>query len=203
MHLWRERLNRWLLPVASRLAVSPNTITVAALLINLGAAAMLIGAAREPALFPLAALAIATGGLLDALDGAVARAQERSSAFGDFLDHLCDRISDLAILTGWCIGAAVRLPITLAALVAVMLNGYIGTQIEATFGRRSYRGAGRGEFVLAAISLPLLQFILMQAGYEEFRLGGLTMAEGVTGAIAVFAVVGFIERFAEARQLRP
>lgn len=202
MHLWRERLNRWLLPLASRLAVSPNTITVAALLINLGAAAMLVRAASEPALFPLAALAIATGGLFDALDGAVARAQDRCSPFGDFLDHLCDRIGDLAILTGWCIGATVRFPITLAALLAVMLNGYIGTQIEATFGRRSYRGTGRGEFVLAAISLPLLQWILMQAGYERFRIGGLMVAEWMTAAMALFALVGFIERFTEARQLR-
>jgi phosphatidylglycerophosphate synthase len=201
VHVWRERLNRWLLPLAARLAISPNTITVLALLINLGAVAALLFAGSRPLLLPLAALGIAMGGLFDMLDGAVARAQDRVSPFGDFLDHFCDRISDLAILTGWCVATSVRFPITLAALLAVMLNGYIGTQIEATFRRRTYRGTGRGEFMLAAAAFLLIQFVLVQAGYQRARIGGLTTAEWLTAAIAVFAIVGMVERFAEAQEL--
>jgi archaetidylinositol phosphate synthase len=201
VHVWRERLNQWLLPLAARLAISPNTITVLALLINLSAVAALIFAGSRPLLLPVASLGIAMGGLLDMLDGAVARAQGRASPFGDFLDHFCDRLSDLAILTGWCVGTSVRFPIMLAALLGVMLNGYIGTQIEATFRRRTYRGTGRGEFVLAAVAFPLIQFALVQAAYERARIGGLAMAEWLTAAIAVFAIVGMVERFAEALEL--
>jgi archaetidylinositol phosphate synthase len=201
MHLWRERLNRWIAPLARRISLSPNKITFLALTINLAAAAALAARPYGPWRFPLAALLISAGGFLDALDGAVARAQGRASRFGDFLDHFCDRLSDVAILVGWCIGTRVSLAIAVPGVIAAMLNGYIGTQSEATFGKRSYKGTGRGEFILAAFALPLIQFTLMRTEMDEARFGGLTVAEWLTATVAVFAVVGIVERFVEAIRL--
>jgi CDP-diacylglycerol--glycerol-3-phosphate 3-phosphatidyltransferase len=40
------------------------------------------------------------GGLFDALDGAVARASNRMSAFGAFLDSTLDRVSEAAVFVG-------------------------------------------------------------------------------------------------------
>ena len=202
MHeVWRQRLNQWLLPLASRVTVSPNAITAAALALNRSAAAALAAARREPSLFLVGALVLAFAGLLDALDGAVARARNLTSRFGDFLDHLFDRISDVGILVGWCVGAAVRPAVTIAAVVAVMLNGYIGTQIEATFGKRRYAGTGRAEFVVAAFFFPLLQFGLLRGGIAERLFAGFTIAEWLTIVIVAFAAIGLIQRFGLARTL--
>ena len=89
MHPWRDRLNRWLEPMARWSPLTPNAISLLALLLNV------MGAVALYARWFLVAIAfIAAGGLLDAFDGLVARTQDKQSRFGDFLDHGLDRISD-------------------------------------------------------------------------------------------------------------
>jgi len=197
---WRARVNRWLLPIASQLPVSPNTLTGIALALNVLAAVTLAQAARWPAALLLAIGFISIGGTLDALDGAVARAQGKTSRWGDFLDHLFDRVSDGALLVGWMVGAEIRLSLATLAVLAVSLNGYIGTQVEASFGKRDYDAVGRGEFVLALVVMPIVLFTLHQAQLADERYLGLTVPEWMTAAIVLFAVLGFLQRFAEARR---
>ena len=196
MHPWRGRLARWFTPMARRSPVSPNVITLFALLLNLVAAALLY---RHR--FGLAVVFIAVGGLCDAFDGIVARAQEKSSRFGDFLDHVADRVSDSAIAAGWMIGSGVREELTVAAVILIMLNGYIGTQIEATFSERSYEGVGRGEFVLALIVFPIASSILATNGWEAARFFRLTIAEWLTVLLIVVAVLAIGQRLALAARL--
>src|SRR5213083_2363555 len=123
MHPWRDRLDRWFSPVARRTPFSPNTISVAALLMNVIAAAALF-----ERWFLIAIGFIAIGGLADALDGIVARVRGKESRFGDFLDHCLDRVSDTLIAAGWLMGNNVRQSIVVAAVIVIMMNGYIGTQ---------------------------------------------------------------------------
>src|SRR5437762_1613206 len=137
MHPWRDRLNRWFTPLARLTPLSPNAISVIALLLNVAAAACLYE--RR---FLTAIVFIAVGGLADALDGIVARVQGKESHFGDFLDHCLDRISDTLLAAGWMMGNDVRQSVTVAAIIAIMMNGYIGTQIEATYRERSYDTVG-------------------------------------------------------------
>src|SRR5437588_663026 len=155
MNVWRERLGRWFDPIARRMPLSPNAISLIALALNIVAAVMLYDARRRPLLFLVAIAFITVGGLADALDGIVARVQQKTSKFGDFLDHTADRLSDTLLAICWLAGSGVRVSLLIAATVGVMLNGYIGTQIEATFGERSYDTVGRGEFVLALIVFPI------------------------------------------------
>src|SRR5688500_2653590 len=84
MNVWRDRFQRWFGPLARRSPLSPNAITLLALAINVCGAVLLYR--RQ---FLLAILLIAVGGLADLLDGLVARVQEKTSRFGDFLDHFC------------------------------------------------------------------------------------------------------------------
>lgn len=97
MHPWRDRLDRWLSPVARRTPLSPNAISVIALALNVIAAACLY-----ERWFLTAIAFIAAGGLADALDGIVARVHGRATRFGDFLDHCLDRVSDTLIAAGGC-----------------------------------------------------------------------------------------------------
>ena len=59
-----------------------------------------------------------------------------------------------------------------------MLNGYVGTQIEATFGERSYEGVGRGEFVLALIVFPIVSSILLTNGLLLVRFADSVSPNG-------------------------
>jgi phosphatidylglycerophosphate synthase len=201
MHPWRERLARWFTPLALRSPVGPNAISVIALVVNLTAALCLYMGAVRPSNFLVAMLLIAVGGLLDAFDGIVARVQNKSTRFGDFLDHVIDRVSDAALAAAWMLGSGVRPELTLIAVIAVMLNGYIGTQIEATWGERHYEGVGRGEFVLTMIVCPIVSFILATNGWIAKRFASLTIPEWFTLALLAAALLAIGQRVLLAARL--
>ena len=196
MHPWRERLSRWFSPLARGCPLSPNTITILALLLNVAAAALLV---RR--WFPMAIVLIVFAGLADAFDGIVARVQGKETRFGDFLDHFADRVSDTLLTAGWAVGSGVRESLVVTAVIVTMLNGYVGTQIEATFRERNYESIGRGEFVLALIIFPLVSFILFRNGWDSLRGGGLTIAEWLAVVLIAFAILAIGQRLALARRL--
>ena len=190
MHPWRERLSRWLTPLARTTPLRPNAVTVIALALNLAAAVLFL---QHLFLFALPVIAIA--GFADALDGVIARLQQKETKFGDFLDHVCDRISDTALAACWMIGNGVAEPLTIFGVIVIMLNGYIGTQMEATFGARDYQSLGRGEFVLAMVLFPIVSFILFSNGWNGMRFGGLTITDWMSAALIAFALLGIVQRF--------
>src|SRR5438045_3880077 len=85
MHPWRARLHRWFAPVARRSPLSPNAISLIALLLNAGAATLLYYGARKPILFLVAIVVITIAGLADAFDGIVAREQQNETRYGHAL----------------------------------------------------------------------------------------------------------------------
>lgn len=194
MHPWRLRLERLFGPLARRIPLSPNAITAIALAMNVAAAVVLALGSREPRLFLFAPVLLGVAGLLDALDGLVARFQDKASPFGDFLDHFGDRVSDSALIAGWTVGASVNLPLSVTTVLLVTLAGYAGTQIEATFRVRDYEDLGRGEFVLAVFTLPLVAFTLDRAGLSATRLAGMTILEWLTATLALFALLSVVQR---------
>lgn len=196
MHVWRERLRRWFEPMARRCPLTPNAITILALLINAGAAWLLYS--RH---FVAAIICIIVGGLADAFDGIVARVQNKSSRYGDFLDHFADRVSDTLVVTGWLLGSGVRVELAIAAIIAVMMSGYIGTQIEATWHEREYETVGRGEFVLALIVFPLVSLILFDNGWSSITLATLSIPEWLTLLLLTFAALGIVQRLKLAARL--
>lgn len=201
MHVWRERLSRWFDPLARRIPLSPNTISLIALALNIVAAILLFRGRRQPIDFLIAVAFIVAGGLADALDGIVARAQGKTSRFGDFLDHTADRLSDTLLAICWLTGNGVRESLVIAAVTGVMLNGYIGTQIEATFHERNYDSVGRGEFVMALVIYPIVSFIVFTNGWAGLRFAELTVADWLAAVLTLFAVFGIIQRCALALRL--
>jgi phosphatidylglycerophosphate synthase len=196
MNPWRDRLHRWFEPLARHCPLSPNTITLLALAINIGAAYLLY---RR--FFLLAIVLVSIGGFADAFDGMVARVQQKTSRYGDFLDHFADRVSDTVLVSGWLLGNEVRVEIALAAMIAVTLNGYIGTQLEATWRERDYGSVGRGEFVLGLIVYPAVSTILYDNDWSAIAFGGLRIVEWMSLAIIVFALLGVAQRIAIANKM--
>lgn len=196
MHVWRSRLERWFTPLARRCPLSPNAVSLIALALNVAAAVLLY---RR--MFLIAIVLLAIGGLADAFDGVVARVQGKTSRYGDFFDHFADRVSDIALLAGWLLGNEVRIEISLAAIIAVLLNGYIGTQIEATWHQRDYDTVGRGEFVLALVVFPIVSHILYSNQWASIAKAGLRIAEWMSLLIVAFALLGIFQRFLLAAKL--
>ncbi len=95
----RPFLNKILNPLAQKININPNIIT----LISPFIALLGCYAFAEKTLI-LATIAILISGFLDIIDGAVARFHNRSTKFGAFLDSTIDRISDAIIYIGIIFG---------------------------------------------------------------------------------------------------
>ena len=196
MHPWRARFTRWLGPLARRCPIPPNGVTLIALALNVVAAVCFDLGGRRAGLFLVGTLFVIVGGLADAFDGIVAREQGKETRFGDFLDHFADRVSDLLIAAGWMIGSGVQQELTLAALIAIMLNGYLGTQIEATWHERRYDALGRGEFVATLVLFPLVSYFVAVNGWS-----GRHVADWMTVVLLAFALLGIGQRIAQAARM--
>jgi CDP-diacylglycerol---glycerol-3-phosphate 3-phosphatidyltransferase len=112
-----------------RTGISPNMLTTLGLVLTAVASGLV---AFEH--FHLAGLILVLGGLMDVLDGSVARATERSTPFGGFYDSVSDRISDGLILGGiaWAVLAQPRLLLlALVALVTAFLTSYVRAKAES------------------------------------------------------------------------
>jgi len=87
-------LDRPLSSFAKKINVNPNLLTVTGFLVTTAAAVVL-----SQNLFAGGALVI-LGGAFDVLDGVVARANDRTTRFGAFLDSVLDRYSDAFLFLG-------------------------------------------------------------------------------------------------------
>ena len=201
MNVWRERLGRWFSPLAQRTPLSPNAISVLAFLLNAIGAWCFVRGRHDARMFLVAIVFVTLGGLADAFDGIVARVKGLTSRFGDFLDHFLDRVCDTLLAVGWLWGNGVRPSLFVSAVVAVSLNGYIGTQLEATFHERTYDTVGRAEFVLGLIVYPIVSYILMTNGWSVARYATFTIAEWMTVVMIASALFGIAQRFALAAKL--
>ncbi len=167
LHDWIERMMAPLTRSLTGMGVTANQVTVAGLCTALAAAGLI---AADQLL--LAGLVWLLAGLLDLLDGAMARHQNDAGGFGAFFDSTLDRISEGAILAAIAYHFAVRgEPITailaIVALLGSLLVSYtraraesLGVQCKVGIATRAERvlllGAG-----LCADQLKPVVFVLI------------------------------------------
>jgi len=146
-----------LTPVASHMTgVSPNALTTASLVTGVLAGAAYAQTAVSPAFYLVGGLLVAASGIADGLDGIVARKSGLTTATGDYFDHLADRFVEVAVLGGLALSVNTNRVLGLSVLVLVLLHSYVGTQIEASFGRRHYGGAGKPHLFLGLVLVSTL-----------------------------------------------
>ncbi len=118
------RISKWLPDAVvrgvARTRIHPNFLSALGLVVNLSAAASL-GSGR----FGAAGVAMLGAGMLDWLDGAVARVQGRASRFGEFLDSSFDCYSDLILFVGLLVYYARVNRFLYAVLVCVAMAGSV------------------------------------------------------------------------------
>lgn len=164
-----------------RLGVSPSSITLASLAVA-GGAAVALGSGR----FALGGWLYLLAGILDILDGRVARATSHATRGGAFFDSVIDRYSELLVFAGlaWYYRATFVLFLVFAAAMGSMMVSYArargqGLGVDGTVGtmqrpeRLFYLGvvvahspvlevlhpsAGRPLFLPTVVALALLGF---------------------------------------------
>ncbi|MBC7085960.1 MAG: CDP-alcohol phosphatidyltransferase family protein [Methanomethylovorans sp.] len=94
-HRLKSTIRTSIIPLAKLIPLSPNTLTVIGLLISILTAIIFAQGYVE-----VGGIFLLLSGVFDMLDGAVARASNRMTAFGAVLDSVCDRYADAIIFVG-------------------------------------------------------------------------------------------------------
>ncbi len=191
-HAQVERLSRpflrWSPDTLSRLAL-------AAAIVAGGLAALV--RFTTPYLFLAVAAAILVSGLFDLVDGEVARRTRRAGVRGDFVDHVFDRYSDVAIVLGLAASGFANPILALLALVSLLLVSYMGTQAQAVGVGRTYGGLlGRADRLIVLAVATFLEFDWSlpwpwapDAPWAHFAVAGIGFTV-IDVALAYFVVAG-------------
>jgi phosphatidylglycerophosphate synthase len=131
-------LDKPLTPLAKKITVNPNIITVTGFLI------MTLAAITLPQNMKLGGVLIIFGGVFDMLDGIIARVNGRETAFGAFLDSVLDRYSDSFLLLGflWYFsksGSTIGMLITAGTMIGTLIISYTKARAEG-LGKNCHTG---------------------------------------------------------------
>ncbi len=177
---------------------APSQVSWLALACAASAAVLAAGVRwTTPWLFLPVALLIFASGLFDVLDGEVARATGRTSARGDFLDHVLDRYADVFIVLGIALSGFVNPYLALLALVSLLLTSYMGTQAQAVGLGRLYGGLlSRADRLVVLALATFLEFDWSlprpwapTAPWERFTLYGVGFTV-IDVAMLYFVIAG-------------
>jgi CDP-diacylglycerol---glycerol-3-phosphate 3-phosphatidyltransferase len=176
-----KEAGRALLAPVVRLAVAlhltPNTITVVGFLV-VTAAAVLVGTGN----LLIGAVILTAGSLLDAVDGALARATGSGSTFGSFLDSTLDRAAE-AVLYG---GIAAYFLATSSAPTVPVLLALIALAGSFMVSYTRARAEGIGLSASVGVAPRMERLVLAVAG---IGLAGLGFFIGLIAALAIVALL--------------
>ena len=163
-----QRLSRWFAAPFVLLRVPPNALTV------IGALLVCFPAAyAAQADYLLAGLLFGLVSLFDMVDGAVARATNRVTPFGGFLDSVMDRVADAAILIG--IGMGVTGSWWWALIGAALVGQYATSYARARIYQEAAPPATMWrQFFERPERVIFLSFLLLGQGYAN-RFGAPTL----------------------------
>jgi phosphatidylglycerophosphate synthase len=204
--LW-EKCSR---PIINKMDnVDPVVLTWLTLPTGLGAAALLLTADRsaQGGLMLVGAwVLMSISMILDGLDGTLARARQKTTRWGDYLDHTLDRILDVAwvVAIGYNVHWVDNPELGWFAAMTMMFGSYLGTQAQAAAGSRNYGGFSRADRMmltwLAIINTALMAFMGWSDPAVWFGLGvnPLSLMVLVTGLGGIYT---YALRFRQARSV--
>ena len=215
----RERWTNAIHPLVVRMGdLDPSSLTWASLglaIISFYLLSQATAGASGSAWIIGGVILILIAGVLDALDGALARHQGTDGPYGDFLDHTIDRVVDVGLLVAIGMNSSfVDDPNTgLIAGLLTLFGSYMGTQAQSVGLDRIYGGFSRADRMVMTIAGLLvvswqaysgMSGISMDSMHWAVQLLNLGNSElnGMTFALAVSAWGGaytFIIRFIKTR----
>jgi len=115
---------KFVLPVAKKININPNFITLGSILL-MGVAAFYVLQKN----LVLSALFVFFSSYFDMLDGTVARLK-KGTKFGAFIDRMSDRINDSIIIFSIIAAGYVEVLFGIVALISVLLASYVSSVYE-------------------------------------------------------------------------
>jgi CDP-diacylglycerol--glycerol-3-phosphate 3-phosphatidyltransferase/archaetidylinositol phosphate synthase len=122
----------------------------------------------------------------DVLDGAAARARNKTSVFGVILDHCVDRYAELFIYSGFLLRTEISNASVFFAISGMIMASYIRAKAESQCNTTSFAVgiAGRAEKMI----LTFLALILLMSGLFKYSEG-------------VFWLIGFLSHLTAIQRL--
>jgi phosphatidylglycerophosphate synthase len=193
----RKISDRLFMPLAETLrqnGITPNFITILGLAVSIAACAaytyrhVLIGA-----------LFILTSGLLDILDGAVARLLRDVTYFGATLDAVVDRYTECFYIIGIALGGFVDWAVATLALFSMIMSSYTRARAESSGGMKNCDVgiAERQDKIVILVAGSLLSLYVDKA----FLIAVLALA--VLGQITVGQRLYYTYRYTKAHGMKP
>jgi archaetidylinositol phosphate synthase len=165
-------------PVAKKIRINPNILTILGLLVSLISAYMF-----ATGNLLMGGLLIALSGFVDMLDGAVARNNFQTTKFGGLLDSTADRFADAFILIGIIYGGYVNWIYGILALHASLTVSYVRARAESEGIKCNVGIAERAErLVIIMIGAFLSYFTNIQ--FFNMNLLGI--------AVVVIMILGYV-----------
>jgi phosphatidylglycerophosphate synthase len=211
----RARVRGVAVPIAlalGRLGLTPNALTV----LGFGISVVAALAASQQA-WIAAGLLVVFGGVFDLFDGALARATNKVSRLGAFLDSVFDRAGEAVLYLGialGCVGAGRISPtftlgavLATAALGASFMVSYTRAKSES-LGFTSGTGMANVGVAPREVRLVLLTLGLLMTGalggiqdqsglldlLDDFWYGGRPVLAATLGLITILATITTIQR---------
>jgi len=193
-----KELGRALLAPVVRLALraglTANGVTVLGFLI-VAVAAGLVASGN----LVVGAAVLTVGSLLDAIDGALARATGGVSAFGSFLDSTLDRAAEAILYVGvvaYYLGTSAEPTVPVVLALLALIGSFMVSYTRA-------RAEGLGLNAEVGLAPRTERLVLVVAG---IALTGLGVAIGLIGALAIIATLAVattIQRIWHVRRIAP
>jgi len=169
----------------ARAGVSANAVTAFGVLVALATVFFLYMA--TPLSYAVAVLLILLNGVLDVVDGELARRTDTASARGDLLDHSADRYADAALVGGAAAGVG-AFELGLVAVAGVIMVADTGAFPQAIGRERVYGG------LLTRADILMLVVVGAVAGATGFEAGGYEPFVAVVALIAAGAHATVVQR---------
>lgn len=186
---WVKEGGRAILGPVVRLAialhVTPNTITVVGLVITIVASALVAGG-----WLLLGAAILTAGSLLDAVDGALARATGAGTAFGSFLDSTLDRAGEAILYLGIAAWLLASQPDPALPVLAVL--GALSASFLVSYAHARAQGIGLAANVGLAPRTERL--VLVIGGVALAGLGFVGALIGIVALVAVLSAATVVQR---------
>jgi archaetidylinositol phosphate synthase len=156
--MFEEMVASSVTPLAS-LGLTPNILTVMGLVASTAAAWCYLNWSSNPLLLPAAATLLLLSGLLDALDGVLARKTGKASALGGFFDSVADRYSDAVVLGTISVSGLCDPLWGMAALIGSLMVSYARARAEAAGVSMAAVGlAERAERMVLLVAVTLVSY---------------------------------------------
>jgi len=163
----KQRAQLWFTSEATmlhNLGLSPNQVSILGIILAVLSAITYWQWKLNSLLLILAPLLMLASGLLDALDGALARLYGEATNFGGFFDSLLDRYADAVIICGIILGGLTDVTWGLAALMGSLLVSYARARAEAAGVKMESVGlAERAERLVLLALASFLSFVWIDA----------------------------------------